>query len=96
MTGANSGSRTESKATTIWPVSRLIFGLPKLLRTQIRRSRYYTAGTDSLTFHAQTERRRASNLDENKVKLVEELRRIYHEVVPGETDPEDTKKHESM
>jgi peptidyl-tRNA hydrolase ICT1 len=89
------GYRTESKATTVWPVSQLISGLPKLLQSQIRRSRYYTAGTDSLTFHAQTERRRASNLGENRAKLVEELRRIYHEVVPGETDPEDVKKHEN-
>jgi peptidyl-tRNA hydrolase ICT1 len=58
-------------------------------------SRYYTAGTDSLTFQAQTERRRASNLEENKAKLMKELRRIYREVVPGETNPEDIRKYEN-
>lgn len=46
-----------------------------------------------MTFSAQTERHRNANLDENKEKLVQELRKIYAETVPGETDPRKAKKH---
>lgn len=70
--------------------------LPKVLRRKLRESRYYTARNDSLTFSSQTERHRNANVDENREKLVQELRKIYEETVPGETDPEKVKKHAEM
>lgn len=88
--------RTESKATTSWTISELNGMLPKLLRAKLRSSRYYTARNDSLTFSAQTERQRSSNVDENKDKLIQELLKIYSETVPGETDPQKIKKHAEM
>lgn len=74
-------------------MGELSSSLPKVLRSKLRSSRYYTARNDSLTFSAQTERHRNANLDENKEKLVQELRKIYAETVPGETDPRKAKKH---
>jgi peptidyl-tRNA hydrolase ICT1 len=88
--------RTESKATTSWTINELNGTLPKLLRAKLRSSRYYTARNDSLTFSAQTERQRSSNVDENKDKLVQELLKIYSETVPGDTDPRKIKKHAEM
>lgn len=46
-----------------------------------------------MTFSAQTERDRNANLGENREKLIQELRKIYAETVPGETDPQKVKKH---
>ncbi|SPO01177.1 uncharacterized protein DNG_03924 [Cephalotrichum gorgonifer] len=91
--GGQHVNKTESKATTAWSVAELSRSLPKLVRSKLRSSRFYTARTDSLTFSAQTERHRSANIDENKDKLVQELRRIYAETVPGETDPGKAKKH---
>lgn len=70
--------------------------LPKVLRRKLRESRYYTARNDSLTFSAQTERHRNANVEENREKLVQELRKIYADTVPGETDPEKVKRHAEM
>ena len=88
--------RTESKATTSWTVGELSASLPRVLRRKLRESRYYTARNDALTFSAQTERQRNRNMDENREKLVQELRRMYAETVPGETDEEKVKKHADM
>lgn len=77
-------------------MGELSASLPKVLRRKLRESRYYTARSDSLTFSAQTERHRNMNVEENKEKLVQELRKIYEETVPGETDPEKVKRHAEM
>lgn len=74
-------------------MGELSSSLPKVLRSKLRSSRYYTARNDSLMFSAQTERDRNANLDENREKLIQELKRIYAETVPGETDPRKVKKH---
>lgn len=62
----------------------------------VRASKYYTSRSDSLTIQAQTHRSRSSNSEENMQKLAEEVQRIYHEAVPGESDPEKAKKHAKM
>mgnify|MGYP000966069138 CR=1 FL=1 len=67
--------------------------LPKELHQPMRASRYYTANSDSLTFHAQTHRSRAMNQEENEKKLVDEVLRIYRENIPAKTSDEKKKKH---
>lgn len=75
--------RTESKATTSWTVAELSSMLPKLLHSRIRESRYYSRGSDSLSFQAQTQRSRDANARENRKKLYEEIMKLYSETVPG-------------
>lgn len=89
-------SRTESKATTVWPAKDLTAALPKLLRSSIRSSRYYTAGNDSWTIHAQTHRSKDANTDENHRKMAEEVERLYKKTVPGETSEAKREKHKQM
>jgi peptidyl-tRNA hydrolase ICT1 len=90
------GNRTESKATTVWPVKDLQAVLPKLMHDAVRGSKYYTAGNDSWTIQAQTHRSRSANLDENEQKLTEEVERIYESSVPGETSDEKKDKHRNL
>lgn len=88
--------RTESKATTVWPVRDLLAVLPRLMHGPVRASKYYTAGNDSWTIHAQTHRVRSSNLDENNRKLADEVERIYESAVPRETSEETKEKHRNL
>ena len=87
-----SPARTESKATTSWPLNSLLPSLPKLLHASLRASKYYTSRTDSLSFQAQESRSRADNADDNRAKLTEEVLRVYEALVPGETRPDKAKK----
>ncbi|KAJ0298203.1 hypothetical protein COL516b_010126 [Colletotrichum fioriniae] len=52
--------------------------------------------SDSLTFQAQTHRQRDANSEENQQKLIDEIKRIYQETVPGETSSDKKKKHAEM
>ena len=70
--------------------------LPKHLHPSIRASKYYTAGSDSWTFHAQAQRSRTANADENRRKLTDEVMRIYHELTPNETSSEKKKKYREL
>lgn len=88
--------RTETKATTTWPVSQLLACLPKLLHAGVRQSKYYSKRSDCLTIQAQTQRSRTANTDENLEKLFEELQGMYRNTVPGETSPDKAKKYEAL
>jgi peptidyl-tRNA hydrolase ICT1 len=88
--------RTETKAITIFPVTELLAILPKHLHGAIRSSKFYTSGSDCLTFQAQTHRSRSANVDENRRKLNEEVIRIFHEMTPNETSTDKVKKHQNM
>lgn len=70
--------------------------LPKPLHSGVRASKYYTANNDSLTFHAQSQRSRTANTDDNRSKFVDEVTRIYRENVPAETSEDKKKKHGEM
>ncbi|KAF7531094.1 hypothetical protein G7Z17_g13746 [Cylindrodendrum hubeiense] len=94
--GGQHVNKTETKAITVYPVNELLSMLPKSIHSSIRKSKYYTANSDSLTFQAQTSRSRDANADDNRKKLVEEVTRIYHEATPAETSEEKKKKHEDM
>lgn len=87
-------TRTETKATTAYPVRELLSTLPKLLHRSIRESKYYTAKSDSLTFHTQDSRSRDANAKENWKKLLKEIFCIYDQVVPNETSEAKLQKHE--
>ncbi|KAI1407301.1 hypothetical protein F5Y13DRAFT_175251 [Hypoxylon sp. FL1857] len=94
--GGQHVNKTETKATTVWPVEELSKKLPKLMRPALRSSKYYSKRTDSITIQAQTQRSRSANADENHVKLVKELQKIYREKVPRETSSEKKKKYEAL
>ncbi|KAI5922944.1 hypothetical protein F4810DRAFT_230154 [Camillea tinctor] len=89
-------NKTESKATTVWTIDELSNGLPKLLRSVLRTSRYYAKGNDSIIIQAQTQRSRSANTDENHRKLAEELQLMYREHVPAATSSDKRKKHEEI
>lgn len=89
-------SRTESKATTTWPISKLLAHLPKILQARVRTSKYYTKGNDSITIQAQTERSRSANQAENHQKLYDELMSLYTKTVPAESSPDKARKYEAL
>ncbi|KAJ2975686.1 hypothetical protein NUW58_g8285 [Xylaria curta] len=94
--GGQHVNKTETKATSIWPVDELSKGFPKLMRSALRSSRYYTMRSDSIIIQAQTQRSKTANTEENRRKLTEEVHRLYHEKVPGATSEKTIKKHEAM
>ncbi|KAI0010655.1 hypothetical protein F4779DRAFT_279736 [Xylariaceae sp. FL0662B] len=94
--GGQHVNKTESKATTSWSLDELCKSLPNLMHAAIRTSRYYTKRNDSITIHAQTQRSKFRNTEENRIKLVEELRKLYKEHIPGETSPKKIKRLEAL
>ncbi|GAW13270.1 hypothetical protein ANO14919_026500 [Xylariales sp. No.14919] len=94
--GGQHVNKTESKATSVWPISELSKELPKLMRSALRSSRYYTLRSDSITIQAQTQRSRTANAAENRQKLANELLRLFHEKVPKPTSEKKIKKHEAI
>ncbi|PHH73188.1 hypothetical protein CDD82_5614 [Ophiocordyceps australis] len=94
--GGQHVNKTESKAVTAVSVEELQSFVPKSLHLGLRESRYYTASSDSLTFHAQSHRSRGANAEENRKKLMEELVRIYRANTPSPTSCEKKKKHEAI
>ncbi|KAI1421465.1 hypothetical protein F5Y12DRAFT_767820 [Xylaria sp. FL1777] len=93
--GGQHVNKTESKATTVWPLSELSKGLPKLMRLALTSSRYYTKRSDSITMQAQTQRSKTANTDENHQKFFNEMNRIYHQRIPAATSEKKIKKHEA-
>ncbi|KIH89048.1 peptidyl-tRNA hydrolase ICT1 [Sporothrix brasiliensis 5110] len=94
--GGQHVNKTETKATTVWPIYELQSFLPTLLRDRLRTSRYYTKATDSLTIQAQTQRSRTANAGANREKLFDELVALYEATVPGETQPETATKYKAI
>ncbi|KAL2137101.1 hypothetical protein VTI74DRAFT_8733 [Chaetomium olivicolor] len=94
--GGQHVNKTETKATTVWPVSQLLSSLPKLLHAAVRQSKYYSRRNDCLTIQAQTQRSRSANAHENRQKLFEELEDLYRRTVPGETSAETNKKYAAL
>ncbi|KAI1023325.1 hypothetical protein LB503_000644 [Fusarium chuoi] len=94
--GGQHVNKTETKAITAYPLGQLLSVLPKSLHPGIRKSRYYTATNDSLTFQAQDSRSRDANAEDNRRKLIEEITSIYKDVIPAETSAEKKKKHQEI
>lgn len=88
--------RTETKATTAWPVRELLKVLPTILHPHVRSLKYYSKRADSIIIQAQTERSRSANVGENHQKLFEELQNLCKDIVPGETAPEKHQKYEAL
>ena len=94
--GGQHVNKTETKATTAWPVTELMATLPTLLRHTVRTSRYYTRASDSLTIQAQEQRSRSVNAETNRQKLYDELVALYEAAVPGESRPETATKYKQV
>ncbi|RDA82700.1 hypothetical protein CP532_3922 [Ophiocordyceps camponoti-leonardi (nom. inval.)] len=94
--GGQHVNKTESKAVTAFSAKELLSMLPKSLHHGVRASKYYTAANDCLTFHAQSQRSRTANAEENRKKLMDELTRLYDDTIPSETSAEKRKKHENI
>lgn len=88
--------RTETKAISVFPVKEILAAIPPILHPSIRMSPYYTPGSDSLTFQAQTHRSRTANADENRKKLVSVITQLYDEKVPAETGGDKHAKYKEM
>ncbi|KAL2268375.1 hypothetical protein VTJ83DRAFT_3221 [Remersonia thermophila] len=94
--GGQHVNKTETKATTVWPVPQLLSILPKMLHASLRESKYYSRRNDCITIQDQTQRSRSANANENRQKLFDELQELYRRTVPGETSPEKAKKYEAL
>ncbi|CAP64632.1 uncharacterized protein PODANS_5_9070 [Podospora anserina S mat+] len=94
--GGQHVNKTETKATTTWPVPQLLSRLPKLLHAGVRESKYFSKRSDSLVFQAQTQRSRTANSEENRQKLFDELQQLYEATVPNATRPEKAAKYEAL
>lgn len=77
-------------------MSELSQVVPKLMRPLLRSSNNYVKGKDCISFQAQTKRDRNANADENRAKLLLELRRLYSDAVPGDTSVEKVQKHKAL
>ncbi|KAK4179352.1 hypothetical protein QBC36DRAFT_77329 [Triangularia setosa] len=94
--GGQHVNKTETKATTTWPVPQLLSRLPKLLHAGVRESKYFSKRSDSLVFQAQTQRSRTANAEDNRQKLFDELQTLYEDTVPNATRPEKAAKYEAL
>ncbi|KAL3951951.1 hypothetical protein ACCO45_013668 [Purpureocillium lilacinum] len=94
--GGQHVNKTETKATTVYPVQELLSVMPSFLHGSVRASKYYTASNDALTFQAQTHRSRTANVDENRRKLMDEVTRLYQEKTPAETSAEKKSKYQEV
>ncbi|KAK1783287.1 hypothetical protein QBC45DRAFT_400187 [Copromyces sp. CBS 386.78] len=94
--GGQHVNKTETKATTTWPISKLQAHVPKILHAKLRNSKYYTRGNDSITIQAQTERSRSANQAANHQKLYDELMGLYAKTVPAESSPDKARKYEAL
>ncbi|GJN71318.1 hypothetical protein PLIIFM63780_006351 [Purpureocillium lilacinum] len=94
--GGQHVNKTETKATTVYPVQELLSVMPSFLHGSVRASKYYTASNDALTFQAQTHRSRTANVDENRRKLMDEVTRMYQEKTPAETSAEKKSKYQEV
>lgn len=59
-------------------------------------SKHYVKNKDSLAFQAQDSRDRNANADENRSKLLGELRSMYSHAVPSDTSVEKKQKHAGL
>ncbi|KAL8376004.1 hypothetical protein RB595_007218 [Gaeumannomyces hyphopodioides] len=94
--GGQHVNKTESKATTSWPLYMLLAKLPKAMHSGVRGSRYYVEGSDSISISSQDERSRDMNTATNRQKLWQEIQRIYAEAIPGETDEATKEKYRKL
>lgn len=62
----------------------------------LQSSKYYMRSKDYIVFSAQTQRDRNANTEENRVKLLDELQRMYGDAVPGDTSVEKRQKHAGL
>ena len=60
---------------------------------ELRASRYYSRNSDSLVIASQEERAQRNNEENCHKKLHAYIMDVAKRVIPGETDPETTKKH---
>lgn len=88
--------RTETKATSVYPIKDIMAILPRFLHSSIRSSQYYVASSDSLTFQAQAHRSRSANADDNRRKLMAEISKLYNEKVPAETTSDKKAKYKEV
>ena len=85
-------SRVNSKAQLRVPLERLLPVVPTLLHPGIRLSRYFAGKTDSLLLEADDSRKQAANRDACYDKLLQLLKDVGHDCVPGETSQEQVDK----
>ncbi|KAL3426273.1 peptidyl-tRNA hydrolase domain-containing protein [Phlyctema vagabunda] len=90
--GGQKTNKTSSKATTRWPMEKLEQHLPRLIRSEIRKSTYYARNSNSILIACDEAREQSKNQATTHQKLASEIMAICKKVIPGETSPEQAKK----
>lgn len=89
-------SRTNSKATATWPVSKIADHVPPMIIKELRASRYYSRNSDALVIASQEGRVQRDNEEDCHEKLYSHIMDIAKRIIPGETDPETKEKHAKL
>ena len=77
--------RTNSKATLRLDLSKVQASVPAIILEQLKSSRYYAHGRDSLVIQSDTSRRQNENKERCFTKLAEEIELLARNIVTGET-----------
>ena len=77
--------RTNSKATLRLDLSKIQPTMPAMIFDQLKSSRYYAHGRESLVIQSDTSRRQADNKEQCFTKLTEEIGMLARNVVTSET-----------
>lgn len=94
--GGQKVNKTSSKATTVWPIGSLQRYIPEVLIPELRACRYYVSSSDSITIQCDSSRSQSENTEQTHHRLMEEVKRIYKNKVPGATTAEQKAKIEKL
>ncbi len=89
-------SRVHTKANLRIKLEDLLPLLPKIIRAEIRSSRYYVVKSNSLIIAADSSRTQSTNLQECYNKLYETIMEAGRKTVRGETAPGKVEKVKTL
>ncbi|KFY42092.1 hypothetical protein V495_04670 [Pseudogymnoascus sp. VKM F-4514 (FW-929)] len=82
--GGQHVNKTNSKATSAWPVNSIAPFVPDMVTKELRASRYYSKNSDCLTIASQEGRVQRDNEDNCHEKLYKHIADIAMRIIPGE------------
>jgi peptidyl-tRNA hydrolase ICT1 len=89
-------TRTNSKATTTWHLSLLEQHVPKVIYQELPNCRYYVSSSNSISIQCDLHRSQGENKSETYQRLNDEIKKMYIDIVPGVTSPEQKAKIEQL
>lgn len=88
--------RTESKVTAKWPVQQLMLHVPELLHEQLLANRFYAKQADAIVIQAQESRKRNENEQACRERLLNMLKGLSKDIIPGATSAKQRAKVEML